>query len=249
MKRVLVISVLTVFVVVLFISCSDTESPTVSITYPANLHVTYGVETLRADASDNDKVSKVEFMIDGLLVGTDQTAPYECIVDFSDYSEGTHSVTAKAYDKNDNSTISDPISVIYVYDFAPSGNGLIRVKITSYQSDGRADDPYFVFELGVTLTAQSSVFENSYTLINPYYHDFDIDDGTEEFDLTIWVYNDNWPFARTVIDYCPDAGYGAYKFNLNTRNLPYSRTYDGADDGVEPEDDCKLSFTISIVTE
>ena len=106
---------------------NDTESPTVSITYPANLHVTYGTETLRADASDNDQISHVEFMIDGLLVGTDEYSPYECSVDFSDYEEGTHSVTAKAYDRSDNSAVSDPISVIYVYDFAPGENGLISL--------------------------------------------------------------------------------------------------------------------------
>jgi len=253
------------FVIVLFFGCSndnptgpdfnDTESPTVSITYPANLHVTYGTETLRADASDNDEISKVEFFVDGMLVGTDQTEPYEYSVDFSNYDEGTHSITAKAYDRSGNSAVSDPISVIYVYDFAPSGNGYIKVEIIHYIEDGTLDDfsdgdPYFIFKLvwnDDSSTQYSEVFNGRYELWNPYFYEFDVDDNTKQFYLSVWVYDDDTADDDWV-DYTPDPDGRAYRFTLDTRSLPWEQTYDGSDDGVSSEPDCELQIRVTIVT-
>jgi hypothetical protein len=53
---------------------------------------------LSADAQDNDAVKTVEFYEDGILIGTDETAPYTQNVSFSSLHNGTHSYQARAID-------------------------------------------------------------------------------------------------------------------------------------------------------
>lgn len=52
----------------------DTEKPTVSITQPANNATVSGIVEIKATATDNEAVTKVEFYVDGSLKGTDETA-------------------------------------------------------------------------------------------------------------------------------------------------------------------------------
>jgi hypothetical protein len=53
----------------------DVTPPTVSITSPAAGNVS-GTVTIAANAADNVGVSRVEFYVNGTLVGTDNAAPY-----------------------------------------------------------------------------------------------------------------------------------------------------------------------------
>jgi RHS repeat-associated protein len=66
---------------------------------------------LTADASDSDgTISLVEFYSDDVLLGSSVTSPYS--YDWNDAPVGTHSVTAKAYDNTNASTVSAPRSII-----------------------------------------------------------------------------------------------------------------------------------------
>ena len=47
-------------------------------------------------------VTKVEFYIDGSKVGEDTVSPYEYEWDTTQYANGTHSITVKAYDNAGN---------------------------------------------------------------------------------------------------------------------------------------------------
>ena len=53
----------------------DTESPSVSMTSPANGSVVSGVVTVSADASDNVAVAGVQFQLDGANLGAEDTVP------------------------------------------------------------------------------------------------------------------------------------------------------------------------------
>ena len=83
------------------------EVPTVSLTSPsASASITAGdVVNLAADAADTDgTVSKVEFFVDGALVGTSTAAPFTASWTAT---EGVHEFSTKAYDdKNAASTVS-----------------------------------------------------------------------------------------------------------------------------------------------
>ncbi len=84
----------------------DTTRPTVSITYPADGATVSGSVALAATASDDTRVARIEFRVDGVLLASDFTAPYAGTWDASSASPGPHTITASAYDAAGNSAIS-----------------------------------------------------------------------------------------------------------------------------------------------
>nr|WP_265445026.1 Ig-like domain-containing protein [Acetivibrio straminisolvens] len=83
--------------------------PTVKLTAPKSNVKAYGNEflTISATASDSDgKISRVDFLVDGKVIGSDKEAPYE-------YEwkavEGEHEISVIAYD--DDNAASSPSSV------------------------------------------------------------------------------------------------------------------------------------------
>ena len=84
----------------------DTTPPTVS----ASESGTSGTVTLSATASDNVGVSNVEFYVDGVLKGSDATSPYAISLNSTTLANGSHSLTAKAYDAAGNTTTSTATS-------------------------------------------------------------------------------------------------------------------------------------------
>lgn len=89
----------------------DTQAPTVSITAPLNGATVVGTVSVNATASDNVGVTKVEFYLDGALKSTDTTSPYSWSWDSTTASNGSHSLTAKAYDAALNVGTSTAIGV------------------------------------------------------------------------------------------------------------------------------------------
>ena len=84
----------------------DTTAPTVS----ASESGTSGNITLSATASDAVGVTNVEFYIDGVLRGTDPSAPYSVTFDSTTLANGSHALTAKAYDAAGNVGTSAAVS-------------------------------------------------------------------------------------------------------------------------------------------
>jgi len=91
---------------------ADMTPPTVSLlANPATVLVP-GSTTLQATTSDNIGVTKVEFFRGATLIATDTAAPFQTQVDFTAADLGPTSFTAKAYDAQNNSTISAAVSVL-----------------------------------------------------------------------------------------------------------------------------------------
>lgn len=98
------------------VTLADQGKPTVSITAPSAGAKVANVTAITANAADNTGgtgLSKVEFYVDNVLKHTASTAPYKYDWDTKTASEGSHNLTAKAYDKAtpENSTVSTPVSV------------------------------------------------------------------------------------------------------------------------------------------
>ncbi|MEA2238126.1 MAG: hypothetical protein QOC81_2850 [Thermoanaerobaculia bacterium] len=89
----------------------DTISPTTSITAPLNGATVSGTTSVNASASDNVGVTKVEFYLDGVLKSTDMTSPYSWSWDTTTATNGSHSLTSKAYDAALNTGASTAVSV------------------------------------------------------------------------------------------------------------------------------------------
>ena len=85
-------------------SGADTQAPTAALTAPADLATGLtGTLTLSATASDNVGVAGVEFQLDGVIVGSEDTsAPYSVTVNSGSYAAGQHVVRARARDAAGN---------------------------------------------------------------------------------------------------------------------------------------------------
>lgn len=87
-------------------AAADTEDPTVTLTAPAEGAPVSGANvTFSANAADNVGVTKVEFLVDGAVVGTDTTATgnsFSVNWDSTATPDGRSTVTARAYDAADN---------------------------------------------------------------------------------------------------------------------------------------------------
>jgi len=123
----------------------DTESPTANLFEPDEGDQIFGTITIKATASDNDRVSSVEFLANGDPLGADDTPPYQLVwnpstprTDIVDYT-----LVARATDPTGNVGSSDPVGVTYINDdVAPT------VQITAPQDLAVLEGP-------VTITANA----------------------------------------------------------------------------------------------
>ncbi len=123
----------------------DAVVPTVALTAPIAGATVSKTITVTATAADNVTVSKVEFYLDGTLLATDPTAPYSCSWDTTTAINGSHTLTAKAYDIGGNTTISGSVVVTVFNDLTapiisltspPNGSTLsVTVTVTASATD------------------------------------------------------------------------------------------------------------------
>jgi MYXO-CTERM domain-containing protein len=73
--------------------------PAVTITAPGDGDEVSGAVTISADASAGDGVARVEFKVDGVLKGSDGTAPYSYRWQTANVSAGSHAIEAVVYDR------------------------------------------------------------------------------------------------------------------------------------------------------
>jgi len=88
----------------------DTIAPTVTFTSPQNGWSGSSTVELRASATDNNGVTKVEFWDGATLLATDNTSPYSYLWDTAQSQNGTRMITAKAFDSAGN-TATDSITI------------------------------------------------------------------------------------------------------------------------------------------
>jgi hypothetical protein len=92
-------------------SGGDITPPSVALIAPASGATLSGPVTVRATATDDVAVARVEFYAGSRLLGIDLAAPYELIWDTTTASNALHSLTAKAIDTNQNPAVSPAVSV------------------------------------------------------------------------------------------------------------------------------------------
>ena len=80
----------------------DVNPPTVSITAPSDGAVVSGTTTIAATASDDVGVARVRFLVDGIALGLDTTAPYSLSWDTTTTGDGVHTLEARARDAAGN---------------------------------------------------------------------------------------------------------------------------------------------------
>jgi aqualysin 1 len=88
----------------------DTTAPTATVTAPSAGASIVGTTTLSAEASDNVSVTRVDFVVDGAVVGSDTTAPYSLSWDSTTAANGSHTLVARAFDSSGNLGTSASVS-------------------------------------------------------------------------------------------------------------------------------------------
>ena len=89
----------------------DTQAPFATISAPIGDSTVSGLANVNVSATDNIGVAKVEFRVNGTLVGTDTASPYQFSWDTSKVVNGTATLTAVAYDAAGNVGPSSAVSV------------------------------------------------------------------------------------------------------------------------------------------
>ncbi|MDH3409217.1 MAG: CHRD domain-containing protein [Gammaproteobacteria bacterium] len=87
----------------------DNEAPTVDLTSPVS--PVSGTVTLDADATDNQGIVEVRFLVDGVLIDSDTSAPYSIDWDTTTVADGDVTLTAEAEDLAGNVGVSANVDV------------------------------------------------------------------------------------------------------------------------------------------
>jgi Concanavalin A-like lectin/glucanases superfamily/Bacterial Ig domain/Chitobiase/beta-hexosaminidase C-terminal domain/Bacterial Ig-like domain (group 2) len=90
----------------------DTTPPTVSITAPTSGQIVSAGISLSATAIDNTGIASVQFLVDGVVVGTVSSAPYTLTFETTTVTNGSHQITALATDVVGNPATSAPVTVV-----------------------------------------------------------------------------------------------------------------------------------------
>jgi hypothetical protein len=125
------------------------QAPNISIASPQSIGTNYAPAsiTLNATASDDKGLTKVEFYNGINLINTDATAPYTFT--WLNVGLGNYSITAKAYDANNASKISNAITISViaqqVADYTPpKGYTFAANENTTVAVTGKANIAYGV---------------------------------------------------------------------------------------------------------
>ena len=89
----------------------DVTAPSVSLTFPAVNATVSGSLAVTVGASDTRGVTRVDVLLDGALLGSDVTAPYQIAWDTTQTANGGHILEALARDASGNVGRSAPLTV------------------------------------------------------------------------------------------------------------------------------------------
>ncbi len=112
-----------------YVAAAGNTAPVVSITSPtaSSVYTKPANVNIAVNATDDGVIEKVEFYNGTTLLGTDNTAPYTFA--WTGVDMGTYTITAKAYDNGQNSTVSAPVT------FTVNDNVITADKYGIYSED------------------------------------------------------------------------------------------------------------------
>lgn len=155
----------------------DTTAPTVTFTSPVSgASVSGSAVSLTATATDNTSVSRVEFFVNGVILGADTTAPYTATWDSVKVANGDHQLSVRGYDTAGNvSSDSVVVKVSNGDTLAPTAPTGLLAQATAYDkvnltwsasSDNTGVTGYRVFRDAVPVATLGAVTSYSDTKLS-----------------------------------------------------------------------------------
>jgi peptidoglycan/xylan/chitin deacetylase (PgdA/CDA1 family) len=117
------------------------STPSVSLTSPSSGATVSGQVPVSADASSSIGISKVDFLVNGVVVATDNSAPYTATWDSSTVGDGPVTITARATDIS-GATATSTGQAVTVSNTGSRGNMLANSSFETYSGSGSAPDCY-----------------------------------------------------------------------------------------------------------
>jgi uncharacterized protein YkwD len=108
-------------------SNAETTPPTVSFTFPHASDTLFDSVTIIIQATDNVGVQSVQLKIDGVVIGTKTTAPYNFGWNTKTVMNGSHKLSAKAVDVSGNSKTKNITVNTLNADFLPIEKELVNL--------------------------------------------------------------------------------------------------------------------------
>jgi len=136
----------------------DIQAPAVSLTSPGA--TISGTVALAADASDNQGVVEVRFLVDGALIASDTTAPYSIDWDTTTVGNGQVTLTAEADDAAGNTGVSADV-VVTVQNVTPVTLSMLQAQFfgpTCSASGCHSGPTSNVLPSGMNLTSAANSF-------------------------------------------------------------------------------------------
>ncbi len=167
------------------VSCGANNPPAVFITAPTNNSVYSAPATINisATASDSDgTISRVEFYVNGSLAFTDYAVPYSTSI--ANLTVGTYSLTARAYDDKQASTLSEAV-VIRVNTPTVQDNYTLVLNGTTDYKETAASGLYRNLR---SWTIETWIQLNSTGFGN---NDFIAEVGSRNADMKLWFWYNN----------------------------------------------------------
>jgi RHS repeat-associated protein len=215
---------------------SRAQGPTVSIASPAGGTQVGGTANVTAAASDDRRVDKVEFFLDGAATpfATDTAAPFEANWNSAGAANGSHTLTAKATDDAGNATTSAG-STVTVHNSAlpttsitaPTGTtvtGTTTVSASASDDLGVTKVEFYCDDvlIGEDATAPYSIAWNTLDQSNPAY------DGTHV--LTSKAYDTGGQVTMSAAKTVTTANTSGtkYRATFTSTEFPQAVNYDPA---------------------
>ena len=138
----------------------DTTPPSVSIASPTGGSVS-GVVAVSTSATDNVGVTRVDLLVNGSVVASDTSAPYNFSWDSSAFAGSSVTLTARAYDAAGNAATSQSVTLSVTSAAAPSNPDTTPpvVRITSPANGSRVNGM-----VNVAVSASDNVAVSSVSL-------------------------------------------------------------------------------------
>lgn len=181
----------------------DTTAPTISITYPQNGDTVVGTINLSVNASDDHGIQKIVYELDGTELATVTTSPYSYLFNTKQAANGNYTLSAKAFDTNNNIgtsnyvsiTISNPVNHPPTAVIQSTHNDIIKAgdEITfdgSGSSDPDGTTLTYTWDFGDFITDVLPTVVHSYQKEGTYTVKLTVSDGelsnTAQLNLTLY---------------------------------------------------------------